>query len=291
MNGVFGYSLAVLLAAGGPAAIQASKPDSQLLAQAAAPAPGTATASKPLAGTSETKPAKPPVAMAPGSASGPTGTPSAKLEPESAIPATGLPVMPATGLPVMPANLTRSPDRPAWVDEPSGLGEGGAYLMHVYVGPELSRTECEPKLTAEIGRRLLDYAAEMGGDTPVEVPYDTAKLRPRIVTQMWEERIRASPANLGDSQPVDLVYLHAQIRIDDKLRREWKAQGIESLRSQRSRVVMIGYAGAIAAAVAVFVLLRWSRRGSGAAGPLLPVVTVVAIIVGFVVMVKFYFGA
>jgi hypothetical protein len=275
VNATFGYGLALLLAAGGPAATQVLQRDSQLLAAAAAAAPGAATP-KPVAGTSETPASQPPVAPAPGSPIVPTGTSSATPVPaESAQPATGSAGMPATPVP--------SPDRPAWVDEPSGLRAGGDYVMQLMV-TGFSRTECEQKLTEMIERRLVEYvAAEMPYDAPVAVPFDVARLRPRIVNQMWEERIRA--------KEVELVYLHAQLRIDDKLRREWKDQAIEAVRSERSRFVMFGYAGVIAAAVAVYVLLKWSGRRSGVAGPFLPAVTLVAIIVGFVVMAKFFFAA
>jgi hypothetical protein len=82
-----------------------------------------------------------------------------------------------------------------------------------------------------------------------------------------------------------------QLRIDEKLRQEWKAQAIEALREDRSRLVMLGYAGVVAAAVAAFALLKWWGRRSGAAGALLPAAGVVAIIVGATVMMKWFFGA
>jgi hypothetical protein len=191
-------------------------------------------------------------------------------------------VAPAT---VAPNRATMPPEpRPAWVDEREGIRERGVYVMHVYVGPELSRTECESKLNREIERRLVEYGAEfLPGGAAVALPFEGDRLRSRIVTQEWEERIHGETA--------DLVYLHVQLRIDEKLRQEWKAKSIEVMRAERNRIVMFGYAGAVAAAIGAFVLLKWSGRSSVGAGALLPAAKIVGIIVGGAALVWLFVGA
>ena len=273
MNAVLGYSLAMLLATGGTGTASAvAQREVKLVALAAA-------AAAPV----------PPAIAAPRTVASPTAVPTPKTTAAEPVVAPSRPYVP----PVVATELSASPptptipslsiDRPAWVGEPDGLRERGVYQMHVYVGPELSRTECEQKLTVEIERRLREYVSEaMPYDVPVAVPFDIARLRPRIVTQEWEERVKGTTA--------DLVFLHAQLRIDEKLRQEWKAQAIQSLREDRSRLVMFGYAGAVAAAAAAFALLKWSGRRSGAAGVFLPAAGVVAIIVGAMVMAKWFFA-
>jgi hypothetical protein len=183
-------------------------------------------------------------------------------------------VPPAAATPALSGTST---ERPAWVDEPAGLRAGGLYFMNVVVGPEVSRTDCERKLPEEIESRLIDYAADvMPRNVPVAIPFDIANLRPRIVSQVWEERIR--------SQTVDLVFLHVQLRIDDKLRQEWKDQGIAAVRQDHSRVVLLGYGLAIAATAAAFVFLKWSGRRAGV-GPAAAAMAVVMVVNGVAVSV------
>jgi hypothetical protein len=264
MNAVFGYSLALLLATGGPGATSAIAQREMKLVKmaAAAPVPPPATAA-PTAKSTAAKPVVPPPR---------TATPA--MQPTRTL-------SPAAGLPAISPDSSVT-ERPAWVGEPDGLRERGIYQMHVYVGPELSRTECEQKLTAEIERRLVEYVSQaMPYDVPVAVPFDIARLRPRIVTQEWEERVQGTTA--------DLVFLHVQLRIDEKLRQEWKAKALEALREDRSRLVMLGYAGVVAAAAAAFGFLKWSGRSSGGAA-LLPAAGVLAIIVGATVMMKWFFS-
>jgi len=274
MNAVLAYSLALLLAGGGPAAtgVVAAK-QAKYAAVAGLPTPN-ATAPKP-----DGKPASGATTRAATPATAATGT----VTPGTVTPpATGLPNGAGVGGARMPPPAA-SP-RPAWVDEPDGVRERGVYVMHVYVGPELSRTECEPKLAREIERRLGQYVGEiMPAGEPVAVPYDVARLRSRVVAQEWEERIHGETA--------DLVYLHVQLRIDEKLRQEWKAEAIAATRAERSRIVMFGYAAAVVAAIGAFVLLKWSGRRASAAAGLLPAAAVVGIICGVAALFSLLFVA
>jgi hypothetical protein len=257
MNAVFSYSLALLLSTGGPAATSAlAKREMQIVARIAAPPAIAAPAANPVA----------------------TKSPAAPLRP-SAV--SVRPPAVATELSASPPTPAASINRPAWVDEPEGLRDGNSYIMHVVVGPEASRADCDRKLAAEIDRRVGEYVNEvMPRDVPIAVPQDIARLFPRMVTQIWEERIRW--------EQTELVNLHVQLLIDNKLRDDWEVQGLAALRSLRSTIVMFGYAGAIVVAAVGFVLLKWPARRLPGAGTFLPVVGVVAIIIAAVVLVKIF---
>jgi hypothetical protein len=199
---------------------------------------------------------------------------------EVATPAGGAPpstgTLTATTKPTATATTTARPpaavaERPAWLREPTGLRDG-VYVMHVNSGAGFSRTDCEPKLRAEVEGRLREYVA---GIVPAgaadAVPIDLDRLWPEIVTQEWEEVVVR--------ENVPLVYLHVELRIDAGMRRDWQVEATKAVQAERNRMVMLGYGGAISAAAAAFALLKWSSRGRGAAA-VLPATSVIAIIAG-----------
>jgi len=174
-------------------------------------------------------------------------------------------------------------ERPQWVDAAPEL-RGGAYYAKTFVGPEATRSECERKMPDAVVDAVRAYAFKaLGPELAEYLRFDYESLRPRVVEgPFWQETIR--------TREMELVYLHAPLKFDDKLRREWEAAALGELRRARLLHVAFGYGGLMIVPAIVAGLarlrngarptLRAARRGWGAAVVLVALVVVVLYVLG-----------
>ncbi len=209
---------------------------------------------------------------------------TAPAAPDTPEPSTERPA-PTTAEPPAGANgpAVVSFERPKWVDAAPEL-RGGAYYAKTFVGPEATRSECERKLPDAVVDAVRTYAFKvLGPDLAEHLTFEYESLRPRVVEgPFWQETIR--------TREMELVYLHAQLKFDDKLRREWEAAALGELRRARLLHFAYGYGGLMVGLAIVAGLARFrngarpapraARRSWGVAVLLVLVVVVVLFVLG-----------
>lgn len=196
------------------------------------------------------------------------------------------PPAPTTAAPPAAARATEivSFERPQWVDAAPEL-RGGAYYAKTFVGPEATRSECERKMPDAVVDAVRTYAVKvLGPDLAEHLTFDYESLRPRVVEgPFWQETIR--------TREMELVYLHAPLKFDDKLRREWEAAALGELRRARLLHVAYGYGGLMVGLAIVAGLARFRQRRGFTPRAVRLGWSTVALLVVVVVVLLFVLGA
>jgi hypothetical protein len=163
-------------------------------------------------------------------------------------------------LPSRPAHMIAesksSTERPAWVDAPAGL-RGGVYETKAIVGPEPNREACEAKLAPAVEAVLAGYVSREYGSVPVEkFDLSSESLRSQVVSEKWEEHV-----TVGNE---DAVFLHARLRLDDKLRADWRSDFDEWITKSRTGNVVQVFAVGLGLLLAIHLVLRFPCRAKTA---------------------------
>jgi len=175
-----------------------------------------------------------------------------------------------------PDNATASlpnAKRPTWVDQADGL-RGGLYQMKVIVGPEPTRDACERKVDDAVRAAIHKYLSSTYPLVPLEV-YGLSgdELPARVIGEKWEERVAGDgPANL---------FLHTQIRIEQRLQSQWLAAAQSYLARGRSATLIRWFLTALWGVAVAHVALRITPEGTIPGRRLVWALAVVLIVLPF----------
>lgn len=163
--------------------------------------------------------------------------------------------------------------RPVWVDQADGL-RGGLYQMKVLVGPEATREACERKIDDAARAAIHKYLATNYPGVPLAVyGLRDDELLPRVIGDKWEERVAGDgPAN---------IFLHAQIRIEQRLQSQWLAAAQSYLARGRSANLIRWFLTAMWGVAVAHVALRLTPGGAVSGRRLVWAIAVVLIVLPF----------
>ena len=164
-------------------------------------------------------------------------------------------------------------NRPAWVDQKEGL-RSGLYQMKVLIGPEPPRDACERKVDDAARAAIYKYLATNYPGVPLAV-YDLRddQLPPRVIGEKWEERVAGDgPAN---------IFLHVQIRIEQRLQSQWLAAAQSYLARGRSANLIRWFLTAMWSVAVAHIALRLTPGGAVSGRRLVWAIAAILIVMPF----------
>jgi len=184
------------------------------------------------------------------------------------------------------SRFSNASQRPAWVDQPAGKTDGGAYVTTTYVGPFKTLNEAEAAVAVEIQRsanehinRLIEPDAAQIVNLPMQY------IDERIVTDIWQEKVDHEIFG-------EMMNLHARLRFDETTHRDIRNHYKNAVIAGRLIAGGIGASALILLLATVYGYLKLDTATKGyysgrlrvaAAGMILAIVAVGVLLVGRVI--------